>query len=91
MNIRQIFLLNHIEVGSLRIIVDLKRNQFNRGQVREILAAADHAMHDNDVPEILVIADYDANRDTFMAGYDFYRYGQKYYRLVNPNWESNNF
>lgn len=88
------FILNHIEVGTMKVIVDFTRQELTIGQVRQILDAALHAMRDNDLEEIIVKTDgYSSLRETLMKSYDFYRYGgQKiHYRLVNPNHEDRRF
>lgn len=94
MNIRQTFITNHIEVGSFKVIVDLTKTHLNIGQVREIMAAALHAMHDNDLSEIVIkVTAYNQIRDDLMKSYDCYRYGagNPFYRLVSPNHEQRAF
>ena len=88
------FILNHIEVGTLKVIVDLTINPLNIGQVRQIMAAALHAMNDNDLSEIIVkTTGYESHRSELMKSYDCYPYGgQKiHYRLVNPTHEDRTF
>lgn len=90
LTVHQTFILNHIEVGNIKVVVDLTMNQLNLGQVREIMAAAIHAMKDNDLSEIIVkTTGWSEQRTKFMRGYDFYPYGgqEVHYRLVNPNYE----
>ena len=92
-SLSQLFILNHIEVGTYKVIVDLTRDNLTIGTVRQIMAAAFHAMNDNDLSEIIVETDgYSAQRDAIMKGYDCYRYdGQSVYRLVNPTYEDRRF
>lgn len=93
-SLAQMFILNHIEVGSVKVIVDLTINKLTVGQVRQILDAALHAMRDNDLGEIIVKTDgYSSLRETLMKSYDFYRYGGQrlHYRLVNPEHEDRSF
>ena len=87
------FILNHIEVGTVKIIVDLTRQELTIGQVRQIIAAALHAMQDNDLSEIIIkTSGYSEHRDRILKSYDFYRYGgQTAYRLVNPAHEDRRF
>ena len=87
------FILNHIEVGKLRVIVDLTKENLTIGQVRQIMAAALHAMHDNDLNEIIVkTKGYSVNRDAIMKSYDCHRYGgQTCYRLVDATFEDRSF
>ena len=93
-SLAQMFILNHIEVGFVRIIVDLTKDNITIGQVRQIMAAALHAMHDNDLSEIIVkTTGYESHRSKLMKSYDCYPYGgQKiHYRLVNPTHEDRRF
>ena len=92
-SLAQMFILNHIEVGSVKVIVDLTKDNLTNGVVRQIMAAALHAMHDSDLSEIIVkTAGYSANRDTIMKAYDCYRYGgQAGYRLVETTFEDRSF
>lgn len=53
-SLAQMFILNHIEVGTHKVIVDLTMNKLTIGQVRQIMAAALHAMNDNDLSEIII-------------------------------------
>lgn len=94
LNIRQTFITNHIEVGSFKVIVDLTKNHLNVGQVREIMAAALHAMHDNDLSEMIIkVTSYNAIRDDLMKSYDCHRYGagNPIYRLVSDKHEQRAF
>lgn len=89
-SLNRMFILNHIEVGAFKVIVDLTMNNLTIGTVRQIMDAAIHAMNDNDLSEIIVKTDgYSAQRDAIMKGYDCHRYGAQHihYRLVNPNYE----
>lgn len=93
-SLAQMFILNHIEVGSVRVIVDLTINNLTIGQVRQIMAAALHAMNDNDLDEIIVkTTRYDSLRSDLMKSYDCYPYGsqQTHYCLVNPQHEDRTF
>ena len=93
-SLAQLFILNHIEVGAIKVIVDLTMNKLTIGQVRQIMAAAFHAMNDNDLSEIIVKTDgYSAQRDSIMKSYDCHRYGGQHihYRLVNSKFEENTF
>ena len=88
------FILNHIEVGSVKVIVDLTKDNLTIGQVRQIMDAALHAMHDNELSEIIVkTTGYESHRSELMKSYDCYPYGgQKiHYRLVNPHHEDRSF
>lgn len=88
--VAQLYILNKIEVGTIKIVVDLTRDNLTIGTVRQIMDAAIHAMNDNDLAEIIVKTDgYSAQRDAIMKGYDCHRYGAQHihYRLVNPNYE----
>lgn len=88
--VAQLYILNKIEVGAIKVVVDLTRDNLTVGTVRQIMAAAIHAMNDNDLSEIIVKTDgYSAQRDAIMKGYDCHRYGGQHihYRLVNPNYE----
>ena len=83
-----------IEVGSIKVIVDLTHSDLTIGWVRKIMDAAIHAMNDNDLEEIIVkTSGYSNHRDTIMKSYDFHRYGGQHihYRLVNPKYEENRF
>ncbi len=94
LTVHQAFILNHIEVGTVKILVDLTMNQLNIGQVREIMAAAIHAMNDNDLNEIIIkTTGYTSVRDDLMKSYDCYRYGGQHihYRLVNAAFEDRSF
>ena len=93
-SLAQMFILNHIEVGSVKVIIDLTKDNLTIGQVRQIMAAALHAMQDNDLTEIYVkTAGYSVNRDAIMKAYDCHRYGgqQIHYRLVNATHEDQKF
>ena len=93
-SLAQMFILNHIEVGSVKVIVDLTKDNLTIGVVRQIMAAALHAMHDNDLSEIIVkTTGYESHRSELMKSYDCYPYGgQKiHYRLVNPQHEDRSF
>lgn len=93
-SLAQMFILNHIEVGSVKVIVDLTKENLTIGQVRQIMAAALHAMRDNDLSEIIVkTTGYSPHRDSLMKSYDCYPYGSQWihYRLVNPNHEDRSF
>ena len=92
--VAQMFILNHIEVGSVKVIVDLTKDNLTIGQVRQIMAAALHAMQDNDLSEIIVkTTGYESHRSELMKSYDCYPYGgqQIHYRLVNPTHEDRRF
>ena len=92
--VAQMFILNHIEVGTHKVIVDLTMNKLTIGQVRQIMAASLHAMQDNDLSEIIVkTTGYESHRSELMKSYDCYPYGgQKiHYRLVNPQYEDWSF
>jgi len=93
-SVHRTFILNHIEVGSFKVIVDLTKSHLNIGQVREIMAAALHAMEDNDLSEIVIkVTAYNQIRDDLMKSYDCHRYGagNPIYRLVNPKFENRSF
>ena len=92
-SVAQMFILNHIEVGTLKVIVDLTINPLNIGQVRQIMAAALHAMHDNELTEIFVkTSGYSEHRDRIMKAYDCHRYGGlNGYRLVDATFEDRTF
>lgn len=85
-SLAQMFILNHIEVGTIKVIIDLTKDNLTIGVVRQIIAAALHAMQDNDLSEIIIkTTGYSEHRDRILKSYDFYRYGgQTAYRLVNP-------
>lgn len=88
------FILNHIEVGTMKVIVDLTRQELTIGQVRQIMGVVLRVMRDNDLGEIIVKTDgYSSLRETLMKSYDCYPYGgQKiHYRLVNPTHEDRRF
>lgn len=89
----RMFILNHIEVGNVKIVVDLTKDNLTNGVVRQIIAAALHAMQDNDLSEIIIkTSGYSEHRDRILKSYDFYRYGgQTAYRLVNPAHEDRTF
>lgn len=89
----QMFILNHIEVGTIKVIIDLTKDNLTIGVVRQIIAAAMHAMHDNDLSEIIVkTTGYSEHRDRIMKAYDCHRYGgQACYRLVNATFEDRTF
>ena len=94
LSLAQMFILNHIEVGTVKIIVDLTKDNLTIGQVRQIMAAAIHAMQDNELNEIIVkTTGYSNHRDAVMNSYDCYRYGsqQIYYRLVDATFEDRSF
>ena len=93
LSLAQMFILNHIEVGTVKIIVDLTKDNLTIGVVRQIMAAAIHAMQDNDLNEIIVkTSGYSANRDAIMKSYDCHRYGgQSAYRLVDATFEDRSF
>lgn len=83
-----------IEVGSIKVTVDLTHSDLTIGWVRKIMDAAIHAMNDNDLEGIIVITSgYNAQRDALMKSYDCHRYGGQHihYRLVNPKYEDNRF
>lgn len=92
-SLAQMFILNHIEVGSVKVIVDLTINKLTNGVVRQIMAAALHAMHDNELTEIFVkTSGYSEHRDRIMKSYDCHRYGgQAAYRLVDATFEDRGF
>lgn len=92
-SLAQMFILNHIEVGSVKVIVDLTKDNLTIGVVRQIMAAALHAMHDNELTEIFVkTTSYSDHRDRIMKAYDCHRYGgQAGYRLVDTTFEDRNF
>ena len=92
-SLAQMFILNHIEVGFVKIIVDLTKDNLTIGQVRQIMDAALHAMHDNDLSEIIVkTSGYSDQRDRIMKAYDCHRYGgHNTYRLVNSTYEDRSF
>ena len=92
-SLAQMFILNHIEVGSVKIIVDLTKDNLTIGVVRQIMAAALHAMHDNELTEIFVkTSGYSDHRDRIMKAYDCHRYGgQACYRLVDATFEDRSF
>ena len=92
-SLAQMFILNHIEVGFVKIIVDLTKDNITIGQVRQIMAAALHAMHDSELTEIFVkTSGYSEHRDRIMKAYDCHRYGGlNGYRLVDPTFEDRNF
>lgn len=86
------FILNRITVGSVKVIVDVSDIHVTRGQMREIMDAALHAMNDNDLKEIMVKVDnHTASRDKFMEGYDLYRFVNNTYRLVDEAYEHHVF
>ena len=93
LSLAQMFILNHIEVGTHKVIVDLNKDNLTNGVVRQIMAAAIHAMHDNDLNEIIVkTKGYSVNRDAIMKSYDCHRYGgQSAYRLVDATFEDRSF
>ena len=94
LSLAQMFILNHIEVGTVKIIVDLTKDNLTIGVVRQIMAAALHAMQDNDLNEIIVkTSGYSVNRDAIMKSYDCYRYGGGLngYRLVDATFEDWSF
>lgn len=92
-SLAQLFILNHIEVGTVKVIVDLTKDNLTIGVVRQIMAAALHAMQDNDLTEIIVkTSGYSEHRDRIMKSYDCYRYGgQTCYRLVDSTFEDRSF
>ena len=93
------FILNHIEVGTIKVIVDLTKDPISKGVitngiVRKIMDAALHAMNDNGLNEIIVKTDgYSTTRDMIMKSYDCCRYGsqQVHYRLINTAFEDRAF
>ena len=93
LSLAQMFILNHIEVGTHKIIVDLNKDNLTNGMVRQIMAAAIHAMYDNELNEIIVkTSGYSLNRDAIMKSYDCHRYGgQSAYRLVDAYFEDRSF
>ena len=93
LSLAQIFILNDIEVGTVKIIVDLTKDNLTIGMVRQIMAAAIHAMHDNNLNEIIVkTSGYSNHRDAIMKSYDCHRYGgQSAYRLVDATFEYRSF
>lgn len=92
-SLAQLFILNHIEVGTIKVIIDLTKDNLTIGVVRQIMAAAIHAMQDNDLNEIIVkTSGYSVNRDAIMKAYDCHRYGgQSAYRLVDATFEDRSF
>ena len=92
-SLAQMFILNHIEVGNVKIVVDLTKDNLTNDVVRQIMAAALHAMRDNDLNEIIVkTKGYSVNRDAIMKSYDCHRYGgQLAYRLVDASFEDRSF
>ena len=92
-SLAQMFILNHIEVGFVKIIVDLTKDNITIGQVRQIMDAALHAMHDSELTEIFVkTSGYSEHRDRIMKAYDCHRYGGlNGYRLVDANFEDRTF
>ena len=92
-SLAQLFILNHIEVGTIKVVIDLTKDNLTIGVVRQIIAAALHAMQDNDLSEIIIkTSGYSEHRDRILKSYDFYRYGgQTAYRLVNPAHEDRTF
>lgn len=93
LSLAQMFILNHIEVGTYKVIVDLTKDNLTNGVVRQIMAAAIHAMQDNDLNEIIVkTSGYSNHRDAIMKSYDCHRYGgQSVYRLVDATFEDRSF
>ena len=92
--VAQMFILNHIEVGLVKVIVDLTYSNLTIGWVRKIMDAALHAMYDNELSEIIVkTTGHEPQRSELMKSYDCYPYGgQKiHYRLVNPQHEDQSF
>ena len=88
------FILNHIEVGTMKVIVDLTRQELTIGQVRQIMDAALHAMNDNDLLQIIVkTTGYEYHRSELMKSYDCHPYGGQMilYRLVNSTFEDRRF
>lgn len=92
-SLAQLFILNHIEVGTIKVVIDLTKDNLTIGVVRQIIAAALHAMQDNDLSEIIIkTSGYSEHRDRILKSYDFYRYGgHSAYRLVNPTHEDRSF
>ena len=92
-SVAQMFILNHIEVGNMKVIVDLTKDNLTIGWVHKIMDAALHAMHDNDLSEIIVkTSGYSDQRDRIMKAYDCHRYGgQACYRLVDATFEDRSF
>ena len=92
-SLHRTFILNHIEVGSVKVIVDLTKDNLTIGQVRQIMAAALHAMQDSELTEIFVkTSGYSEHRDRIMKAYDCHRYGgQAGYRLVETTFEDRSF
>lgn len=93
-SLAQMFILNHIEVGNAKIIVDLTKDNLTNGVVRQIMAAALHAMNDNDLSEIIVkTTGWTENRTKLMNSFDCYAYGSQHihYRLVDAKFEDRNF
>lgn len=92
-SLAQLFILNHIEVGTFKVIIDLTKDNLTIGVVRQIIAAALHAMQDNDLSEIIIkTSGYSEHRDRILKSYDFHRYGgQSAYRLVDPAYEDRSF
>ena len=92
-SVHRTFILNHIEVGTVKIVVDLTKDNLTNGVVRQIMAAALHAMQDNELTEIYVkTSGYSEHRDAIMKSYDCHRYGgQSAYRLVDATYEERSF
>ena len=93
-SLTQMFILNHIEVGSVKVIVDLTKDNLTNSVVRQIMAAALHAMEDNQLDEIIVkTTGHEPHRSELMKFYDCYPYGSQkiHYRLVNPTHEDRRF
>ena len=83
-----------IEVGSIKVTVDLTHSDLTIGWVRKIMDAAIHAMNDNDLSEIIVkTTGWTENRTKLMNSFDCYAYGSQHihYRLVDPKFEERSF
>lgn len=83
-----------IEVGSVKVIVDLTNPNLTIGWVRKIMDAAIHAMNDNDLSEIIVkTTGWTESRTKLMNSFDCYAYGSQhiYYRLVDAKFEQREF
>lgn len=92
-SLAQMFIRNHIEVGLVKIIVDLTKDNITIKQVRQIIDAALHAMHDSELSEIYIkTTGYSEHRDRIMKSYDCHRYGGlNGYRLVDATFEDRTF
>lgn len=68
MSVQDTWLTNHIAVGSVRAVIDLKRGTYTQAQVNRIVALAKPVAHCEQLDDITILTSgYSPARDAFMA------------------------